>query len=53
MSTWNGPAHPGEAKENRERKRQEAIARNSRTAIERTAAFRRRAAALEDPRTSR
>lgn len=53
MTRWNGPAHPGAAKELRERKRAEAIARNLRTVFERTAAFRRRAAALEDPRTTR
>ncbi|MEV7805058.1 hypothetical protein AB0O28_19115 [Microbispora sp. NPDC088329] len=53
MSRWNGPARRGAAKELRERKREEAIARNLRTVFERTARFRRQLAALEDPRTSR
>lgn len=53
MSNWHGPAHRGAAKERRERKRAEAIARNLRAVFERTARFRRQLAALDDPRLSR
>ncbi|MBP2704458.1 hypothetical protein JOL79_11595 [Microbispora sp. RL4-1S] len=53
MSRWYGRHRRGAARELRELKREEAIARNLRTIFERTAAFRRHLARIDDPRLGR